>query len=321
MRNPPGKRHRPWAFEARDWISAQIADDINTILSPKAHRKDSEKALSQAGRKLIQKHPELLNIVPILLEHSDPAGCKLAMQLAAIIKTPEMLSALKTFTLGQRGSDDLRMEASNLLSQAGAAPTGPVRMWIKGAWQDILHMGFEITGDAQPSVPHSHKVEQLVINAVLAIHDGKLDHAEELLKQAIQIEPESPDVLNNLAGVYNMTNREKEARELIFDLHRRFPDYFFGITNVAQILAHDGKPEEAEEILKPLLALKQLHTSEFSALCQAQIQMWLAKNNPDGARSWLQMWEQIDPAHPMIETYRQRVEKSNIWQRVLSRLR
>ncbi len=319
LRNPPGKRHGAWAFDMRHWISARLANDINAILSPATNRKDSEKALSQAVQKLVQKHPELTAILHILLERGDPAGCKFALMLASLIKTPETLAALQAFMLGQRGSDEMRVEASRILSEADAAPVGPVRLWIKGAWQDVLTMGFQISGDAPPSIAHSDKVRQLGDEAILAIQNEQWDRAEELLEQALQIEPDSPDLLNNLASVYNTTDRYEEARKVMFDLHQRFPDYFFGITNVAQILAREGKPEEAEKMIQPLLARKRLHTSEFASLCQAQIEVWLAKGRPDAARSWLQMWEQANSEHPAIEFNRRRLRKPNIWQKITGR--
>lgn len=321
LRNPPGKRHGPWAFTMQYWISAQMAADINAILSPAARGRHSEKALSRAGQRLVQKHPELNVIVPVLLERGDPAGCQLAMRLAAIIRTPEMLSALRTFMLGQRGSDALRLEASRLLSEAGAAPTGTVRMWLKGEWQDIVSMGFSISTEPAVSVPHSREVAQMLVDAVHATHNGQFDRAEELLKQALQIEPESPDLLNNLAAVYSMTNRGEETRKMVFDLHRRFPDYLFGITNAAQLLARDGRPEEAERMLNPLLERKEFHVNEFSALCQAQIEMWLAKGKPEGARTWLEMWEQVDPDHRMLKAQRERLERMTIWQKIARKVR
>ena len=48
-------------------------------------------------------------------------------------------------------------------------------------------------------------------------------------------------------------------------------------------------------MLNGLIQRKSLHTSEFVALCQAQIHVLLAEENPEAARLWLELWEKIDP--------------------------
>ncbi|HWQ35530.1 MAG TPA: hypothetical protein VNQ79_21975 [Blastocatellia bacterium] len=46
---------------------------------------------------------------------------------------------------------------------------------------------------------------------------------------------------------------------------------------------------------------KKFHLSEFSALCNAQIEISLARKRHEAARSWLEMWKRADPDAPAGE--------------------
>ena len=49
------------------------------------------------------------------------------------------------------------------------------------------------------------------------------------------------------------------------------PDYLFARTGLIKLLAKEGRLEEARTELKPLLELKEIHSSEWRALIMAQI--------------------------------------------------
>ena len=66
---------------------------------------------------------------------------------------------------------------------------------------------------------------------------GRAAEAEVLLRHAIAQEPNSPNLLNNLASALEMQGRRGESRALMIEIHERFPDYFFGRTNVAASLS------------------------------------------------------------------------------------
>jgi hypothetical protein len=133
-----------------------------------------------------------------------------------------------------------------------------------------------------------------------------------LLKQAIEIAPDTPALLNNLAAAYGRQGKTEAARNLLAEIRQRFPDYFFGITNEVMNLARDGKPDEAEELLKPLLQRKRLHVTEFTSLCNAQIEISIARRNRKSAQGWIEMWESVAPDDPNLEIQRSRVERPRL---------
>ena len=52
-----------------------------------------------------------------------------------------------------------------------------------------------------------------------------------------------------------------------------------------------------------LFARKRLHFSEFSALCNAQIDVCVAEGSLDAARAWLEIWDQAIDDHPELVDY------------------
>ena len=68
-----------------------------------------------------------------------------------------------------------------------------------------------------------------------------------------------------------------------------------------------GDLENAHDLLDGLMQRERLHYSEYDALCMAQIELSLEEKNKEAARSWFEMWEQVDPDNPKLERYRLRV--------------
>jgi tetratricopeptide (TPR) repeat protein len=249
-------------------------------------------------------------------------GRDFALRLAGAIKTPELLATLRDFALSQQGSDQARMQAAQTAAQEGLLPSGvATRMWIKGEWKDILMFGVEISPEPDEEGILPPKVARMAAEAVKEVKYGDPVKGELLLKQAIEIAPDIPGLLNNLAAAYSMQGRTEEALNLLAEIRRRFPDYFFGVTNEAMNLARDGKPDEAEELLKPLLQRKRLHVTEFTSLCGAQVEIAIARRNRESALSWIQMWESVLPDDPNLEIMRSRVERPRLREMIERRRR
>ena len=61
------------------------------------------------------------------------------------------------------------------------------------------------------------------VNAMIALHDEDGERAERALKQALALEPEAPELQNNLAMAYEMQGRFEEAEMLVEQVHERYP--------------------------------------------------------------------------------------------------
>jgi tetratricopeptide (TPR) repeat protein len=225
-----------------DMMKQVVPDDPNIpALGNEEMVKETSKAVRQnkadfteVMQDYARRHPEITHLIPYLLERGDPGGRDFAVKLASAIKTPETLVMLHDFALSQQGSDKTRMEAAQAATEAGLLPSGlPARMWIKGEWLDVMMLGFEISFEPDEENRMPPRGERLAASAHEELKYGDPVKAEQLLKQAIEIAPDVPSLLNNLAAAYATQGKIDESHNLVAEVRRRFPDYFFGITNEA----------------------------------------------------------------------------------------
>jgi tetratricopeptide (TPR) repeat protein len=308
---PPGQRHAPWPFTITYWLPAATVDDLRRRLEAPLRRDDA--AFRTAARGFLEAHPELTALAPFMLDHGDGPTREFALRLASMAQTPELLAALRDFALGRRGTDEMRMQAGQAATEAGLIPTGPVRFWSNGEWTEVLLLGYEIYWEPKHQ-NHAPEVERWGIEAIEATNRGDGRRAEELLRKALEVEPDAPDLQNNLAAALQAQGRFEEGEALVRRLHARHPDYFFARAAVARMHALDADFDKAKELLAPLLTMRRLHITEFRALCSAQIDLLMEEGQRDGARTWLELWERADPDGPLLDHYRYRVEAPP-WQR------
>src|SRR5262245_52968594 len=232
------------------------------------------------------------------------------MRLASLVKTPETMAALRDFALGQRGPDQMRFRAAQIAREEGLLPEGPVRLWTEGKWREIIQTTSDI--HFEPPFKHRPDVSKLLAKGLERMREGEGVESERLFKQALELAPDSPDILNNLAAAYSLQGRLDESDRLIRQIRQRHPDYLFGITNLAKIHIHNREFDEAAELLKPLMSRKRMHHDELIAIIETNVQLHLVKNDPEKARAWLNVWEQVDPEHPGLQEWRLQIEIENL---------
>jgi tetratricopeptide (TPR) repeat protein len=286
--------------------------DMARYWRPAIHR-GTDEAIERAARRYLKLHPELLTLAPLLLERGDPQGRQFAVELAMLAETPELLAALRDFALSRHGPDELRHRAAQIATQAGLLPSGPVRMWLRGAWSEVIMIGFEIYDE--PTGDHSPEVRDWLQQAA-DIMDESPRQAEQLYKQALEMEPDSPDILNNLAAAYDRQDRKAEVEALIRQVYHDYPDYFFGIIGMANLHTRRGETNQAEALLRPLFNRQRLHLSEFAALCTAHIQLYLARKMPEAVQTWLDMWARLDPDNPNLHYWRRQARVRSMAQKL-----
>ena len=305
LSHPIGERHAPWAFSEGDWISPRAIQDLRTTLKPHARNASADHVVADAMRRFLQQHPEMVALVPVLFDRGDPNARELALRIAKTAQTPELLAALRDFALSQRGPDKMRLDAARIASEAGLIPQGSVRMWSRGMWQELLLLDYEFHDD--PTFKHAPQVEKWLAESVRAEKANDVDRAEELLQRALAVEPDAPDLLNNLATVHELRGRKSEANALLRELVEKHPDYSSPRISLALDAIKRGDLEQAEALLRPLLTRKRFNSQEFGFFCHAQMELLLAKHQPEGAQSWLGMWSGIDPDNPVLADWRRRL--------------
>jgi Flp pilus assembly protein TadD len=297
---PVSERNGPYAHTFQHWFSPKAGEDLERAMQ--SVPQGNTQALERAMRGWMARHPEFVPLAPYLLRLGDETVREFVLSMVDISRHPELLLAAKEFALGKVGRDELRLGAANLCAQAGVLLNGKQRMWLNGKWTDTLLMGI----DLQPSesVHHASKVDNWLRTALRSAHEGQYKQAEVLLKQALEIEPDAPDLQFNLAAAYQSQGWLEEADALIKLVYERFPDYLFARVNLAQVEIHRGELENARLLLEPLRKRTQMSYNEFDVFCAAHIELSLAEKDNLSAQAWFGTWESANPENPKLERYR-----------------
>ncbi len=308
MARPVGQRHAPWAFDGNRWLAPQWRKEIED-LARGAKRMSNDEA-RHGIRRLLERHPAIVRLLPWMFERGSEENRELAKSIALAAKTAGTIAALRDFATGRWGPDAMRHGLLTTLSELGELPPGPTSIWREGKQSEVLLMGFEIHEECLGG--HSPEVEALATDAYEALHASDGRSAERLLRKAIELEPNAPDLHNNLAMSLQIQGRRSEARAIIDDVIRRFPDYFFGQIHTAHAHLRARNLDEARRVLTPLLQRKRLHRTEFVALAKAEMLYCLEMNQRQGAERWLDMWKGVDPDNPEIPSWRTRLWYSTL---------
>ena len=297
---PIGERDGPWAYPIEYWVRKKWIEELMLAIREPAERNDDE-GITQAARRIAKLYPGLLVAVPLLLDRGDTHGRSFAFRVARLVETPEMHEALLVFCLSQRGSDANRLETANFLCHRGVLPAGFTRMWLRGTWQELDLLGFEITNEPIDTAYKHPQVLQWVNDAVAAMQRGDYQRAQSLFEKCLAAEGDRPELLYNLAVAYKMQDRTDESDAVAKQIHLRWPDYFFGRTALADIAMREGDLDRAEALLDELRQRRKLRGAEFRSLCLASIQLFVRRGKIEAARTWLAMWKKVSPNDPAIE--------------------
>lgn len=300
LKQPVEERSGAWPFTMNHWIPQAWGEALGRA-SDKGTR--SETAFEGAIKRLLRETPHLESVLPTLLERGDPAGRQMALMIAQIAELP----ILRDFALSQNGTDQQRMEAAQRATEFGFLPRGKtVPLTIKGEQTELLLLAYEIYEKPQSS-DISPKAQRLLEEAHDALVEGQAETAETLARQALEIAPDNPTLLNFLASSLTLQRRKEEAAVVVkhtVDVH---PDYLFGRTAMAQLCIADDRVQEARDWLESLLQQPRFHVSEFKALCLAHVELLIAEKAFEGAQSWLSFMEQVDPDDPNLLRLRMRL--------------
>ncbi|MGC1245843.1 MAG: tetratricopeptide repeat protein [Spirulinaceae cyanobacterium] len=299
----PSEHHPAWAFPITSWITSAMVTELLELF------REEGKTHSEKAQGYLQKHPELVTLIPILLERGDPSVRQFVLYLASMAETPEMLAILKDFALGDQGPDVMRQEAAQIASEAGLIPAGEVRMWLQGSWQEILLLGMEIHDE--PTQNHGSKINKALGEAISCLKTDKFQEAEVILQKCLEKVPSAPDLMFNLSVAYEQQGREEEALDLVKQIIEQHPNYAFARINLARRHIQEKDYDAAGKLLKSMLQWKSFHYQEFSLYCQTQIEFYLAQNEKSPAHSWLGMWQRVEPDHPNIPYWQEKLSSSS----------
>jgi tetratricopeptide (TPR) repeat protein len=282
------------------------------LLDTAFQSKKGPKNLDKDLNKYLYSHPDFFRKAPIILERGDHSGQDLILILAEKLRIPELLAAIKDFALSQNGPDQLRYRAAILAAQENLIAK-QVTLWLQGEWKEIRLMAYEF--HSEPTIQHSKRVGELLTEAIYLLQERHKDaarEAETLLRQALEIEPDTPDLLNNLSKALEIQGNAAAARELREDIVKRFPDYLF--TRVSKAHEHliQGDLDAAEALLLPILERERFHFLEFGAFSDVYLSLLTAQKDWEKAKNWFEIWEQVDPDNPRLDYWQDEFD-NHIW--------
>jgi len=302
---PVGQQNGPWAYDLGYWLTPATVRELEQEV--RAGR--TGEAAQGPFRRYLRRHPELERLFPVWLARGAPDMREFTLVIVEAVALPALAQAAKDFALGQAGSDAQRLHAAQLAVTQGALAPGRVRVWRTAAWTEVLLMGIEIHGEPERTRARPRPVERLLSQAVEHMQAGAMAAAEAVLRQALVLDPDAPDLLNNLAATFAARNRPAEAEPIWRAILERHPDYLFARASLGRVAAQRGEVTEARALLDPLLTRRRMHFSEFSALAMGLIETALAAGQPREAQSWLDMWARAVPADPAVAVFQREIQR------------
>lgn len=304
LRRPVGERHAGWAYSFEYWVPRTLIDaQMMRIKAGERKKASDQRAIVRA---YLKDTPRVVGLIEPLLERGDEGGRTWALLLATGSRAPELLPALHAYGLGKRGPDNLRLQAVQVLLEEGVLSSNRLKMWARGKQSEVQLYNFQITHESESQL--APEVEALNSEAYGHLQAGRGPEAEVLLRRAITLDPNAPNLQNNLAAALELQKRHSEYESIIRAIHDQHPDYFFGRANLARLELKAGNADRAEELLLPLYDQQKLHSSEFRALAHAVIDLGLARRRPETVRFWLDMWRRILGDEPPLQAIRKQVE-------------
>ncbi len=301
LKKPVGEREGAWPLTARSWISQKTIDGLEQLFS-RQEAKSHPKAVERETQRFLKRHPDILPVLPILLERSDPSTRRVALDLALQIATPALRTAVRDFVTGPNGSDALRAQTAQKAVREGILPSGTVSMWLEGKQQELLLLGFTISEEPIGHLPKA--AEAFFIPAMEMLFAEDFEQGAQLLEKAANLAPNEPSILNNLAMAYERLDRAAESQVIQDRITAEFPDYLFGITARANLALLNEDFEEAHALLTPLLSREKLHITEYRAMAEGFTRLFLAQEQVEGAEQWMKMWESVEDDHPAQDRLR-----------------
>ena len=131
LRKPISQRHGAWPWSWEQWLRPKSVAQLQQMIKTSLNSKQGAFLVSRL-KDFLAEHPEVVAMLPRILERGGPKGQEFVVSTAEQLKTPELLNPLKDFALSQNGTDQMRNRAAMLAAQAKLIPKDRVTLWMLG---------------------------------------------------------------------------------------------------------------------------------------------------------------------------------------------
>ena len=303
-----GSGHAAWVTSIGNWIP-------ETLLTSKIKKLDKQKKIL-----LARDFPEIVPLLPFLLERGDPDGRGLAFSLLRRDPNP-YLDQLLNFATDRWGPDAMRYEALCLLKSCEKISFGPLRFFIAGKASQIHLPQYEVTHDAiVPSNPQQAKLSE---KGLAAFKARNFDLATELFEKILEQHPGDYQTQYNLCAVWAMrdgTSGTKRYLAKCQELHDKYPEYSFATIALAQVAVLKRDPDRALQLIEPVQKNSRLHVTEAIALCRVECEIALFQRQREAAElAYLKLLQHVDPGSDEMIEMRESIDRRftrSLWGRL-----
>jgi tetratricopeptide (TPR) repeat protein len=232
----------------------------------------------------------------------DQESFLVVLPVLADMERTDIDEEILRFAMSQTGTISDRIEAINELFAAGRYH-GPkvLRLWDEqiGAWRDV-ELKLQKIGFVEPT--DRPEVIKLLEKAAFAKKTGQ---AIELLREAVNKDPESAAAVFNLGVVLAQNGQEEEGERLIYRSVEIDPGYIFGHAAIALNEARNGNEKDALGHLDVVSAAEVIHP-ETAVLAQAAwAYLAVKKGDMNTAQRHFEIALKLNSDHPLLQSLKQ----------------
>ena len=126
---------------------------------------------------------------------------------------------------------------------------------------------------------------------------GKLDSADIMLKHAMELSPYNPDIAFLVAKMYELTNRQNDAIEVLQNTIKQFPEHVLTLYQLSEYYRQPSEFINLEKAEELLLDIVRFNPGNVAAQMK-QIELSIKNNHPKAALFSMETVRRILPVLP-----------------------
>ena len=126
---------------------------------------------------------------------------------------------------------------------------------------------------------------------------GKLDSAEIMLKHAMELSPYNPDIAFLVAKMYELTNRQNDAIEVLQNTIKQFPEHVLTLYQLSEYYRQPSEHFNLEKAEELLLDIVGVNPGNLAAQMK-QVELSIKNNHPKAALFSMETVRRILPVLP-----------------------
>ncbi len=302
-RRGPGWSDRFPYFHSTELVTSRQMEEFVELVS-RQDKISPQRFRSQMDRFVARAPQIVLTAEKLIWEETEPDA---GIGILKVVGTPAAYAVLRRFGLSQVGDDELRMRALYGLLEAGQiAQNETLRFWRQGEWQEVQLRQYEVSDEPRSEYPA--KVADLLNKGQQALRQDDYASAEQLFRQALDLEPQAKEACNNLGTIYARRAEHTRAREMFQAALEIDPLYVLPRCNLAAYLLDDGDVDGAIAMLAPLADVTRFHPQEMAFYSYTQARVSIHQEDYESARNALQAALDVWPGYEVAEELLERLQ-------------